>query len=308
MSPVTATNVDIRSMPLDNNANPILDEKWLNRAAWWVRNRGRLARVALVVFFVISGGMILYSFYGWADYWFIGRAEEQRLFQELTRSTNYTALHANLRPADIQPSVAVVLPGSGQDGRWDVLVKFVNQNPKWLAAITYRASTPDGTTPETSTISLLNSEERFVLVPALALSPGANVQVEITDVRWTRLREPETLNKRKPTFTVREVRFISPAELRLSGDTGVSQVNFVATNESTYGFWAVDFMVVLMQGDRAVAAQATTLDKFAIGEERSVSLNMYTAIPTVTSVLVIPRVDVSRDSAFMNQPGEPIRF
>lgn len=295
-------------MPDYRASNPVLDESWLKRAAWWVRHRAQLKGILVGVILIVSGVFILYSLYVWVDFWGLSREREQRMYADLTRSTNYAALHENLQAASLRAPVVVVLSGSGREGRWDVLTKLVNPNAKWLATVTFKIVSSDGTSSPDQTVTLLNNEEYFVVTRGAAQSPGASVRADFVNVSWQRIRDPEALNERKPKFTVSDVKFLSAAELRLSGDLGLSQVQFTVANESINGFWSVDFSVVLLQGESAVAAGTTTLDRFAGGERRDVAMNLYTTIPTVTDVLVVPHVNVADEGVFMDASNTPIKF
>ncbi|OGL87407.1 hypothetical protein A3I40_02465 [Candidatus Uhrbacteria bacterium RIFCSPLOWO2_02_FULL_48_12] len=296
-------------MPEQQNINPVLNERWLKWASWWVNNRPSIQKIWLVAVIATEAILIGYSGYVWLDYLVFGRREEEQLYQDLSRTTDMKSLHQIMAPQPIAVLSADVLPAGGSGGSYDVLAKVANPNTRWVAFISYQFIIGGETAPPSVTETyILNSDERFVIGAGLARSASAKAEMAITNVRWQRLREPARFNERKPSFKVTDVSFAPVAER--GGTYGsVSRVSFNVTNESSLNFWSVGFTIVLLQGDKAAAARHTTLDQVRSMEKRSVSLNIYNVQSSaVNKVLVVPEVNVADPDVFMSVPGGPIGF
>lgn len=302
-------NVDIRGMAEQPNTNPVLNERWLKWASWWVNHRPGIQKIWLVA--VIAAEVILvgYSGYVWLDYLVLGRHEEEQLYADLSRTASVEPLHQIMAPKPIAVLAANVLPAGGSGGSYDVLAKLANPNTRWVAFVSYQFIIGGETAPlGQAETYILNSDEHFVIGAGLARSASAKVEVAITNVRWQRLRESARFNERKPNFKVTDVSFAPVAER--GGTYGsVNQVSFKVTNASSLSFWSVGFTIVLLQGDRAVAARYTTLDQVRSTESRSVSLNIYNVQSSaVNKILVVPEINVADPDVFMSVPGGPIGF
>jgi hypothetical protein len=284
------------------NLNPVLNEKWLNRAAWLVNHREQLRLLLIGSIIFADAVLILFSGYWWADFLFINRARDQRMFQEISRPAQILALHGRLGPQPLSDPLALVLGGSRHDGKYDALVKFVNPNKNWIAKIKFKVI--GDTESDSQELVLLNDEERFWVVPTITASASLVPQVVIEDVDWQSLRSTEEFNALKPRFVVSDVVYESIGSG--SDSSPASRVKFNASNESTYDWWAVEFMVIVRQGSREMAAQNIVVDRFLTGQSREVSLNFYGPIGSGASAVVIPFVDISDPGAVIKKDSPSV--
>jgi hypothetical protein len=287
----------------DPNANPVLSERWLRWASRWVRWRPLLARWAAALAVALAVALLGYSAYSWLDYLWLSAGRERQLYQELSRSVDARPLHEARAPQSVRTLAAVVLSASGRAGAYDVLAKLSNPNPQWLADVSYQV-VADGVAGPVERTFVLNDEEKFVIGVGLAAAPGAQVEVRLLGVAWQRLREPALFNDQKPRFLVSD-----PTAAPVSGGaTPLTRVAFTVTNESINSFWSVGFTVIVVSGDRPVAARYTTIEQVRSGERREVSLNLPGTVPAGSRALVIPEVNVADSTVFMPVSGLPITF
>ncbi|MFA7286470.1 MAG: hypothetical protein WC052_02305 [Patescibacteria group bacterium] len=281
--------------------NPALNERWLRWATFWALHRDTLRQSIIGFVVIVEAAALLFSGYSVLDYFVLSRARDVAMERSLTRSVDVTQLHAVMAPKPLPAPVVVALAGSGNNGRFDVLLKFVNANPQWVAWVTYRVGEVSGTT------QVLPDSERFAIAPAAASSPSGAIDLSITTIRWQRIRDVAAYKERVPEFVVRDVTYI-PGSGGVSSGATPSRVQFIAKNDSAYGFWTVGFTVVLLQGDQAVAANMLRVEQVAPGAERTIAVNFYSAIVGVTKALVVPDVNVVDQTNIMDQPGELMRF
>ncbi|MFA5954567.1 MAG: hypothetical protein WC817_03480 [Patescibacteria group bacterium] len=287
-----------------HNDNPVLNESWFRWATFWINNRERIRSIAIVITIGAEAALLIFSGYSLLNLYVFSSAANRQVEQALSQGVDSTDAHRIMAPKPISISAAVVLPGSSKDGRYDALVKFFNSNPNWVAWITFQAEDQS----KQETVLVLNNEERFAIAVGAAPSPASAPPITILGTKWMRLRNPEATNQLKPHFVVSDVSFESGQGADRTGTGVPGRVMFTVTNESINGFWSAGFTVVLLQGDRAVAAEALMLDQLKAGEQRKVAINLYTTIVGVSDVLVVPNVDIVDQGNFMRGQAEPIRF
>lgn len=289
------------------NTNPILNERWLKWASWWVNHRPVIQKIWLVAVIAIEAILIIYSGYVWLDYLVLSRREEEQLYRDLSRAADVESLHQIMAPKPIAVLAVDVLPAGGSSGTYDVLAKLANPNAKWVAYVSYQFIIGDKAGSITETY-ILNNDERYVIGAGLVPAASAKAEMTITNVRWRRLRELASFNALKPHFNITDISF-SPAAERAGAYGTVSRLSFKVTNESGLNFWTVGFTIVMLKNDRAIAVRYTTLEEVRSMETRLVSLNVYNIqSAAVDKVLVEPELNVDDPDVFMSAPGGPINF
>ncbi|KKU48372.1 hypothetical protein A3H10_04470 [Candidatus Uhrbacteria bacterium RIFCSPLOWO2_12_FULL_46_10] len=289
------------------STNPVLSESWFKWASRWVRYRPILQKIALVSVIVIEAVLIIYSSYVWIDYFVISRNREKFMYQELSRPLDLHKINQTLSPKPITILYPLTLPAGGSGGLYDVLAKLANSNQNWLALVSYQFAV-NGEKGPASEILLLNDDEKYIIGAGLAPSPSASVEMIINSVNWQRLRERAKFNERKPRFSISDVKF-APVIQKGAPASPIGRVSFTVINESSYNFWSVGFKIILLKGDRPVAARFMTLEQVRSVEQRPASLNIYNiASSAVDHVLVVPEVNITDPGVYMSVPGESIGF
>lgn len=270
---------------MQQKQNPLLDEQWLKIASFWTTYRERIRAGLIIVYLVVVGAIFLYGAYRAFDMWVLSANQYKLTMQTLTTFPDYTVSHASRLPQSLPAPIAVVLPESASDGVYDVLLRFSNPNPQWLADVTYQFG------DSSNTVRILNGEERLVVVRGAATTLSAVPDIRIADTDWRRVRDVDRLNALKPDLSTEDVAY--------SSADGPSRVAFVLRNNSIYNFWETTLLVALLQGDRAVAARQVQVSQLLSNERREITVNFFGGVGGVTDVLIVPFVDVSNEKVFM---------
>ena len=270
---------------MQQKQNPLLDEQWLKIASFWTTYRERIRAGLIIVYLVVVGAIFLYGAYRAFDMWVLSANQYKLTMQTLTTFPDYTVSHASRLPQPLPAPIAVVLPESASDGVYDVLLRFSNPNPQWLADVTYQFG------DSSNTVRILNGEERLVVVRGAATTLSAVPDIRIADTDWRRVRDVDRLNALKPDLSTEDVAY--------SSTDGPSRVAFVLRNNSIYNFWETTLLVALLQGDRAVAARQVQVSQLLSNERREITVNFFGGVGGVTDVLIVPFVDVSNEKVFM---------
>ena len=160
--------------------NPALNEKWLKRAAWWVKHRGQLRALLIGFVIFIDGVLIIFSGYGWVDFGLLSRQKERDMFLEMTKPPTILSLRGSIGPRDLAAPLVVTLSGSRQEGKYDALVKFVNPNNNYVAKIKFHGVGDAVTEPQS--VVVLNNDERLAIIGGVARSSATNPRIIINNI------------------------------------------------------------------------------------------------------------------------------
>src|SRR3989344_9254482 len=97
--------------------NPVLSEKWLMRAAWWVAHKNQIRNIVAGLVLSLSVIALVYDGYAYLDYWVLSRDHDQRMFNELSAHlVNFSVIQ---KPQPIGISNVIVLSQSRSDEHFD---------------------------------------------------------------------------------------------------------------------------------------------------------------------------------------------
>lgn len=280
--------------------NPVLDERWLNRASWWVNHRQGLRHFVIGVLLVIIMGLFALAAYRLIHATFFGEMDRQLVLANLTAPLDYTLLQEHFAPTPLTINTPRVLPERSGEGQYDVLTTVTNPNKQWLATVTYHYVINGASGPDSTTL-LLNQETKQLLGAAVATTSSSVVTLEVSNISWRRLHDPTAFDLRKPSLVIEQPEFLGASDVRIKGDaqSPISQARFILKNDSIRGLWSVDLLVIAQTGETAIAARQLTVERVPPNSSRLITVNFPPNIPSNSSLKVMTGVDVSSDSAFM---------
>lgn len=274
----------------NTNTNPILDDKWLRWANFWVLHRERARKYALIFVIVIESLIIAGVVISLLNIYVFSANKNSALLSELTTFQNYKQLHSQLAPKPI-PAPSVTLLPAGQEVDSAVLIKFNNPNEKWIAYVNYTLGDK-----QYSTV-VLNKDSRFALVSGVSTS-----KVTVQNVTWRRIRNIEDFEAKRPNLKAENINYLNSEDDSLPG-----QVTFTLKNDSIYSFWEAEVMVLLMQGERAIGVRQLHMKELKAFEERNATINIYTS-GSITNVQVVPFVDFSNPASLIPAIAPDTKF
>lgn len=286
--------------------NPILNERWLNRATWWVNHRQGLWQFFVVLLFVVIILFLGLALYGAVRGTVLGATDRQSMLANLTAPLDYTLQAAHFAPSELVVTAPVILSERTGQGQYDALTFITNNNDAWLAQVTYHY-TVNGLAQEDYIVTILNSETRGIIGAAIAPTASASTSLDIVNVRWQRLRNPSEFTARKPQLISSQTEFLAASDIRLKSEaqSPVSQARFVITNDGLQGLWAIDLLVIAQVGDHPVAARQLTIDRVLPGVGRLVTVNFPPTVPSIATIKVMPSVNSGKADIFMPLSATP---
>jgi len=277
-----------------------MGSKELGRGIWYVEHRLLLYRILLIGLVALSAIFWLFSLWKLGDYLIFGYSADQLLYQNLSRSNNYTLSQAHFAPAQVSIVSTQILPG-GKD-KYDAISEIINPNDHWLVKFDYYFVV-GGVRTETQTSFLLPDEDR--LIGALGLTDAQEATLILDNVTWTRISahtvpNPKTWQADRLNFEVTEFGFNN---LQTTEAPNAHTITFTFTNNSPFNYVNPKFYVGLYSQDSLVGVLPLQLPSFNSLEVKKVDLRNFVSSLSVDSVKVFPMINVY-DPAVYLPPAE----
>jgi len=275
-----------------NTNNPNLSDKQLKYSYWFLLHKKSLKKLGIVSFIVFDVLMILWAIVGLVKY-LSNYSEFKELSQNSPSYIDWETYHNNNQPQDlIIGRTKVVKTISGQA---DIGVLITNPNIDWgMSQFTYQFVLAGGqTTPIMETWLLPNSDKYLLALSEQTV--GVSASLQILDQQWQRIdRDQISINE----IEVSDVQFVPASQLAELTKGG--QVTWRVENRSAVSFWDVGWQVILYAGQNEVGfnyLQIKSLDSLA---SRELSVNWPESLSRVTSVRVIPDINLYDPSIIKN--------
>ncbi|HCC23586.1 TPA: hypothetical protein DF272_05435 [Candidatus Falkowbacteria bacterium] len=264
---------------------------------WFVKHRLMIRRIFILTLVGVDAILVIAVLYGFLNLFLLSRATEQRMELELSApKLSYDTLW------QINQPIALVVSGSGAfvngAGKYDFWAEVENTNANWYAKEVKYHFEAGETVTATKIDYILPASVHYILDLGAETQAAPNAVLVLEDVKWEKVADYEKLRDKILNIEVLEPRFIPSGQSTLSGNTGVSRVEFKAKNSSAYNFWQIDFVVMLIRGNSAVFINKVPVRDFRSGQEKNISFNIYQNLSGTGEVRVLPAVDILNPESF----------
>jgi len=299
-----ALHATILFMPGAENGTPVgsgFTEGELKFASFWVRNELVLRRAVYALLIAVNAALWGYAAWGFLDAYAISYPRESRIPADIAANEVLAKQLASNRPQNVRVGRVEVFANT--EGRLDIVVPVENANAQWVAEFTYRFNVSGELTPARSGVLLPGERSYLGEFGFTQQTKGAKTAVLTVDaLRWVRL-DPKVVGSdyeewlsRRNAFRISDVTQSNAIEI---GGKKVLRTNFTFTNPTAYGYWSIPLYVLLKRGDAIVAANRVVLSRVASGETRTVSMDWFEQLPSVTDTEIVPVVDYLDPGAYM---------
>jgi hypothetical protein len=291
-------------MPEASDQTPVgsgFTEGELQFASFWVRRKLEIRRAVYVILIIVNAVFWGYAGWGFIDAYAISYPRESRIPQEIAANELIAKRLTSNRPQSVQVKNVDVFQST--DGRLDMVVAVHNPNPQLAAEFTYRFNVSGELTTSRSGF-LLPGESTYLGEFGFAQSkPGGKTAVlTVDDLKWKRVDPAEvggdyaTWLERRNAFRITNV--ANTQDVEISGKK-FFRTTFQFENPTAYGYWNVDLYVILKRSDAPVAANKITLQRVASGDKRTVTLDWFETLPSITDTEIIPVVNFLEPAAYL---------
>lgn len=190
------------------------------------------------------------------------------------------------------------------DGSYDFLVEVENVNSDWWASFDYQFTSSAGDTDLASGF-ILPSETRPIVALGVDLdrSPSSD-NVLITNIEWHRVDRAEVpaidvwMNDHD-AFTVENAIY----EQVTLADDRIGSAQFQVTNDSPYGYYSSQFLVLLERGGRVNAMNIASIAGFEPDETRTVTVNFFGEFPSTANIMLVPMMNYFDEAIYLDLEG-----
>jgi len=272
--------------------------KKLNIAYWLLEHR-KLLKYILIYFLIALNlfiwGIAIYQFSLFLTY----RKAYNQMLNDLTQDKiDYLAIHKHNQPLPltIQNKTIITLPIKGE---YDLVAEAENQDSRWIIKNFEYKFVWSGGESDSNRTFFLPSEKKylFVLNQKIKNLPK-NFQIKIVKISYQRVR-PKMRKKLSILSQLKFRKVIFSPTMRANQKIIPAQIKFQAINQSAYSFWQVNAIISIYQGSRIINLTIYPLRNWRADEKRNIEINLSLPLTSVTSIKIIPEINILDKSVFM---------
>jgi len=300
-------------MAKDKNPNPDKElEKYrddsgvsvrkMDIGLWLAENRHRIWKIAVGFLIALSAFFFVYSVYGYVIYFLSGNPTEQTASESLAKSPRQVTEDLQLFPVQVFKS----------DNHYDLAVKTVNPNAKFLATIEY-CFRQDGQDTACGADFLLPGEEKYILALARDLNgTTAGVSFTISRVAWRRvdMRQIPDWNQflsDRLNFAVSDIALSLASASGSAASSGLNTLFFNIKNQTAYAYYEAPLNILLFSGSELVGVNRYSLNNFLAGDSRTVSLSWVGNLRGANRAEIKPAINIMDDNVYLKYQGTGVK-
>lgn len=276
-----------------------MTEKELQLANWWVRNREGVTRILRWTLIVLN--IIFWVFVIWSllDAYIISYPREARIPGLIAQNQLAVSGLQSSTPTPLATSEVNIFDTSGN--RKDFLAQLSNSNKTWWAEFNYRFRVGDKMTDPHKSYILPNKQRYLTELGSSIALTSRNAQLVIEDIQWHRV-DPQAVNLDYSTFAAKRLQFeFTDTDYRRDLQIGtqlVGQTTSMVNNPSPYGFWKVDFTIILYRGNTPVGATTISKQQVKAGSNEPIIVNWFDNLSGITRTEITADVNILDPEAY----------
>ncbi len=270
-------------------------EKELRWSQWWVDHREQVRKAGLGFFIALDVLLVGIGAWGFIDWLAFGGLREEQAIRQMTSSEYGRVPSLTLEELQIGAPIAL----SGGSGKMDILASVENHNPNFWAELQYRFLV-NGTEQPLRKAFVLPGQAKYLAELGASAASGGSVELKIEQRLWHRAdlqgaASAEVFAEARLNIRAENPIYVPSDPLATSP---VSSAKFTLVNDSAFGYYDVDLLILLYRGDSIVGVNALRVDTMEAGEKKPMDVFWFQLLPQVTKVQVIPDVNVYDPDAY----------
>lgn len=278
----------------DNLVGGVTDST-LHWSEWWVEHREGIRKLGVGLFVALDVLLLGVGVWGLTDWLAIGGLKEEQAIRQMT-GANYGRF-GGVALEEVRLGAPFVLPGGS--GKIDILAPIENPNGTFWAEVEYRFVVGGTEQPSLKTFVLPGQTKYLVHLGAPA-DGGSGIDLKIERRLW----------HRAGTFGADSVQALYDTRLAIQAEnpvftpadslatTPVASAKFTLANQTAFGYYDVDLLVLLYRGDTVVGANKVRAGSLDAGERKPMELFWYQTLPQVSRVEVVPDINIYDESIY----------
>lgn len=296
-------------MNTQENSSKTFSERQLRLAYWFVSHKFFLKRAVIALLVVLNIFFWGYAAYGAVNIWLLQRAEYLKINNLLPQNLiTYSTIHEALGPRPLQVSDVQVITSRGGD--YDLVATLNNPNDFWLAySFAYSFEFGGRQSKRRSGFIFPGQSKILTALSVASESRPLQATLNISNLSWQRVdkhrfKDPAAFISERLNFEISNIKYSSAGQTGLAEKLPVSRATFDALNKSAYNYWQVGFYVLAYRGSLLSAINYVAAPQFKSGEKRSLEVRWFEPLAGVTSIEIMPEVNVFDGDAYMEFEGD----
>jgi len=277
-----------------------LTEQQLKFGYWFVTHKLLLKRIAIAVLLAIDAALIGFGGYGLVNIYLLQADADRRFEEELVSVGQSSAAHQRnlVRPLEVG-GTQVLAAGA----KYDFVASVRNPNPRHEAVFTYRFAAGDEATEPQTGFAFPGEERVVVSLGAVLATRPAGAELVLTEVSWRRVDRHEVPDHERfvaehLNFEITQVNYDPSFEVN---GKFIGKTTFNVRNNTGFGYHRVRMVVYMYRGPALAGVNAITLSDFRPGETRMSEVSWVEPLPAISSVRVVPEVDIFDDGVYLRR-------
>ncbi len=281
-----------------------LSNKGLTFGVWFVQHKPVLKTIGLLLLLIIAIPLFLYGIIGWGMYLISGFDKDRALeIQVRQTAINFDAVQQKLAPQPL--SFGTTLAFQSGEGRYDLVTSVSNNNPFHVAKMRYHYLFSQGSSVIIETVLLPGATRPMVAFGVASEGTPIGARLVVDEIDWDRIDNhtitaPQEYVQDRTEVTVGAVTFFRKGS---TGELDTHRIEFSVTNNTPYSYWQGEFLVLYYHQGELEGVAPLSLPQFRAGQTRTVDLRSLSPTLTVSSVELVPLMNVFDPATFM-APGQ----
>lgn len=270
-------------------------EKQIGVAYWFVTHKLLLKNIFIVFFIISIVFLVSLNLYLLIFNLGIYRESYQKILKSLvTVSQEYVDFRSAALPRMIQ--VSQISKYSGSKG-FDIVASVINPNKSWYATFDYQFALGDNLTAKRSGFILPGENKSLV---DLSVDNGNLASdLKLTNLIWTKAFDFSKQYAEKYSIELKDIKFVPTNVLGVGDKVRIGRAIFTAVNKSVYNYTNVNFLILLKAGEQVAAVNQISSGPILSGQSRVFEANFFQSLPTITSITVIPEINILDSRSFL---------
>ena len=279
----------------------------LEAGLWYVEHKNLLFKLLLALLALIGAITWIYTLSTFGYYVFKGMNDDLAMAKELAAAQGFN--HAYIKKISGQQletyPVKIMESGSLKGApRYDLIAEVKNPNLRHAGRLNY-SFVSAGQVIANGEINILPGDDKYITALGLELAerPGnvilVNNRLDLRRLDTRIYPDWDKYKKEHLDIAISDIKFTPPRLSGLSEKLNVSQLDFIATNNSAYNYWRADMVILLTSRGQLTAINQYLLNRFRSGERREVTLSL-PGVLKADSIEIVPQVDILDQKNYFN--------
>lgn len=284
-------------MPSDFSSGSGLSDQELELAHFWNRNRLTIRKSGYGALIGICILIWLFVLWTLLDAYAISYPRESRIPLRIFQNQQALLPLFQKGPAPLKPSSVQLFTNT--DNRVDALVELENPNEIWWAEFDY-VFIVSGKETTTRKGFILPKTRRYLAEPGINANSG-RAEIQLKNIAWKRI-DPNQVGTDLTSYiesrqlTIKDVNYARNVSI---GEKLIGQSTFTVENQTAYGYYDPEWIIILMRSGNPAAITKITTDQISAGESKSFSINWFDQPAGITETLIQPNINILNPASFI---------